>query len=227
LHLLLLISIAGNLLLVILNWKVRQGRSDRIFLSALFLFSFVFWFLNAPDYRFIYGFLFPSAAFPVALLLARLSSHPHPAAARLVDKALWVSSLSAVALIFSAVIVFSQWYQNPWLRSDPYPPPVVHLEQVAGLPVYVPDTGDQCWDAPLPCTPFPGVGFRMRGPTLQHGFTMIPEDTAARPMNNLFLSVNILRLPPLAPCFRVILFPACALLHAHCFSAGDSRLRPV
>ena len=32
----------------------------------------------------------------------------------------------------------------------------------SGLRLYVPQEGDQCWDAPLPCTPYPNADLRLR-----------------------------------------------------------------
>ena len=42
----------------------------------------------------------------------------------------------------------------------------------SGLIVYVPVEGDQCWDAPLPCTPYFNSGLRLRVPgKIASGFT--------------------------------------------------------
>jgi hypothetical protein len=42
--------------------------------------------------------------------------------------------------------------------------------RVDGIIIYYPDKGDQCFDQPLPCTPYPNNRLEMRGGSLQNGF---------------------------------------------------------
>lgn len=47
----------------------------------------------------------------------------------------------------------------------------------SGLILYVPRTGDQCWQAPLPCTPYPNSTLRLRKANdLGSGFMVYPRD---------------------------------------------------
>lgn len=47
----------------------------------------------------------------------------------------------------------------------------------SGLIVYVPENGNQCWDAPLPCTPYPDVNLRLRQKgNMRYGFIIDPVD---------------------------------------------------
>ena len=48
----------------------------------------------------------------------------------------------------------------------------------SGLLVYTPKFGDQCWDAPLPCTPYFKESLRLRRPgDMASGFTVNLQET--------------------------------------------------
>ena len=50
-------------------------------------------------------------------------------------------------------------------------------ETSSGLIVYVPVSGDQCWDAPIPCTPYYSSKLELRMPEkLSRGFYMLIWD---------------------------------------------------
>jgi len=66
---------------------------------------------------------------------------------------------------------------HPWKRDAGCARTVPMKERVtrSGLTVYVPEKGDQCWDAPLPCTPYFDENLRLRVPgDLSKGFTVKP-----------------------------------------------------
>lgn len=52
----------------------------------------------------------------------------------------------------------------------------------SGLTIYTPALGDECWDAPLPCTPIsgPNCNLRLRGKSLSEGF-YLEESTDRAP----------------------------------------------
>jgi hypothetical protein len=61
-------------------------------------------------------------------------------------------------------------------QPPPLPKPALILRHtLSGLPVYVPAQGNQCWDAPLPCTPYFDESLRLRNlrndSSLRSGFT--------------------------------------------------------
>jgi hypothetical protein len=48
-------------------------------------------------------------------------------------------------------------------QPPPLPrPAIVVRHTLSGLAVYVPTEGQQCWDAPLPCTPYFDPSLRLR-----------------------------------------------------------------
>lgn len=49
------------------------------------------------------------------------------------------------------------------------------FETNSGLNVFVPEKGDQCWDAPLPCSPMPNADLRLRREgEMRYGFKIYP-----------------------------------------------------
>jgi hypothetical protein len=97
--------------------------------------------------------------------------------------ALWTqrfrAGLAAGAILALAVWCFSGYgWREPYRRLlaegglTPLPQANVKLRKtLSGLTVYVPAEGNQCWDAPLPCTPYFDRTLRLRdGKSLRCGF---------------------------------------------------------
>ncbi len=139
-------------------------------LAAPPLLGLAYWFFTAPDYRFASAlfFLLPiSTAYPLlqsarsrrksanlALMLALfLSVH-----AMLLD---WLIERSSVI-----ATVPEEGYAGVAVA------PLVEYKTASGLHLWVPASGDQCWDSPLPCTPYPDPRLRLRGDGLRSGFTV-------------------------------------------------------
>ncbi len=62
---------------------------------------------------------------------------------------------------------------SPDLGSEPIEK--VELETFttrSGLNLFIPTKRDQCWDSPLPATPHPNAGLRLRGKSIEAGFTI-------------------------------------------------------
>jgi len=121
---------------------------------ALPAIGIVFWFFTAPDLRFGHGFLF-------ALGLALLA------------RGLFACDLSArgwrVTLIAFGIVVVARSGLKTTLPQEAltaWPPqqdvPVKTLRLESGAVVHVPVYGDQCWNAPLPCTPETSLDSRLR-----------------------------------------------------------------
>jgi hypothetical protein len=131
---------------------------------ALSVLGTVFWLLTAPDTRFGWGF-FPFLAILLfaPLVQSWIGRPPRRLAALLL----------AVVLLDQGRRVIGQEgaaLRGHWLR--PVPPPSVETRSVAlgGLSIRLPVTGEQCWDAPLPCTPRLDPEVVPRGATLAAGF---------------------------------------------------------
>lgn len=111
--------------------------------------------------------------------------------------------LFALALLFSTPrpypgdalgtgVAFSDFYPNrldrmrrgkapraAFLFQDPYPVVETRLFPLAGLSIHRPLTGQHCWDAPLPCTPYLYRRIEGRGATLASGFRTVTGSVEA------------------------------------------------
>jgi hypothetical protein len=151
------------LALVFLSRVARPSRTALLLWSAS-LAGALFWFAMAPAPRFGWAYLFGAALVPAAeaatLLLRR-----------------WPGRASAITLT-AAITLAAFWIQfKPlyWLRLAPsnaysfstWPPipKVATYEKMtlAGSRVRLPLAGDQCWGAPLPCTPYFDPGLVVEG----------------------------------------------------------------
>lgn len=123
------------------------------------------WFLLAPDPRFGWGY------YPIVAL---------GLAARVVGP--WTARLPPRETAHATSIAFAVLCLWPWIGSSPARAPLVVPAPYAGRPlrtvrigdlvVSAPARGDQCGDAPIPCTPYPAAGLERRGSDLAQGFRM-------------------------------------------------------
>ena len=124
----------------------------------------LFWLITAPDPRFGWGF-FPFLALFLAAPLLR------PWLDRLPGRALALA-LALILLDQGRRVIAKEGagFSETWLW--PAPPPAVRIRTVVvdGLPIHLPAEGEQCWDAPLPCSPALDPALGARGATLDSGF---------------------------------------------------------
>ena len=123
------------------------------------------WFALAPDPRFGWAF-YPLLALGLAArvlggVAARL---PRAATAQALALGIGVLSLWPYAGRDALATTASRT-----IAPAPYPErPLRTLGR--GKLLYAPERGDQCWDAPLPCTPYPDRTIERRGRRLERGF---------------------------------------------------------
>ncbi len=148
------------------------GAGSVLLASAPPAAGLLFWFLSAPDPRFVGAqFWILAVTWVAAGSTAVAGSLPHP-------RRDW-AAMAIVALPFAL-----------WLGRNPrtilavslsgfQPTPVAVVaarETASGLTVYVPVEGDQLWDSPLPATPRFDRRLRLRGSAPDTGFTVRPPE---------------------------------------------------
>jgi len=146
-------------------------------LSLLFpgLAGILFWFAASPDPRFAQFAIWTTVATLGAWGIASLDfqrppSHTRPAHASIALATLFLSLVwCLISLGWKEPIQALHGVQQP----PPLPKPTLTVRHtLSGLAVYVPAQGNQCWDAPLPCTPYFDESLRLRNPSsLRWGFT--------------------------------------------------------
>lgn len=137
------------------------------------------WFLTAPNIKYIQYILWSSAA--LLMILAALAWHS-------VSWRWRIGGLyAALALCLGYVLLLMAWLPTAPLPAGPedgfyaHPmPPIRVYETASGLKLNVPDSRmRQCWQIPLPCTPYPHPGIVERTPgEMRHGFGAAPENKA-------------------------------------------------
>jgi hypothetical protein len=174
----LLVSVA-SLALLLRAWGEpagfwRAGHAAMLLLPCAV--ALVFWWYAAPDPRFgaqLFWFL-AALTGAIAVMAWRLDRNLHTRAAVLV-----------ACLAYGSLPIISG--SRPFWRSlergfGLHAPPQVELRKfttASGLSVWTPVNGNQCWDAPLPCTPYPDARLRLRHPpNLGSGFVLAAENRA-------------------------------------------------
>ena len=140
-----------------------------VFVPLLIMLGF--WFLSLPNIKYVRYIFWGAAA--LSWLLAMLTWTT-------ISWRLRVSIMYGVLGICLAYFMFLIVAQRDFpVSAGPgdgfykHPlPPVKIYETASGLQLYVPDSHiHQCWQIPLPCTPFPRRGIFARVPgQIQHGF---------------------------------------------------------
>jgi hypothetical protein len=132
--------------------------------------SVLYWFLTAPNVRFVGSPLWLLALWPTALALNLAAER-----VRLPWRSVLLVGFIAVAVAISIKPLFRR---SPHFRGKldgfaaiPTTPLEVY-KTASGLQVWVPaDRERKTWDAPLPAAPFaPGPKLELRGPSLAQGF---------------------------------------------------------
>jgi hypothetical protein len=90
---------------------------------------------------------------------------------------------AGAVLLLLVLVKAARYAQGPW-NSDGFAPiprvPLVVVTTESGLPLYIPQEGDQVWDAPLPSSTGRQPGLRLRDPTtLAAGFEVRHEGHAS------------------------------------------------
>jgi hypothetical protein len=160
-----------TLVYFVLARKASRRRQDTATgsISVIFgtgLFSLIFWFFSAPDPRFlgavlwivllgVVGFVFYAVSLPQQIKLSQI---------------LLLLSWIAVVLCFGRNGLALTSSTSGELAQSMTKPDLLKCITGSGLTIYTPAQGDECWDAPLPCTPDFRPQLRLRGKSLSEGF---------------------------------------------------------
>jgi hypothetical protein len=136
--------------------------------------SILVWFFTAPDVRLVGASFWILAAGCVALSIGSVEEVSNPLMSP------WFVPCLALALC----LIFLDKPLLPGRKrsGDFHEIARVELKTFvtrSGLMVYTPKDGGQCWDAPLPCTPYPQADLRLRrAGDLGSGFRLDPKAEA-------------------------------------------------
>jgi hypothetical protein len=168
------LGLAGWLFSLLTRRRHERGPDRWLgMVGALSAVSLVFWFVQAPDPRLIGASFWIFASSGTTLAIGRLG--------RFVREAHLGLGLAA-ALVVVALGPLN--WQPLWFAPGPdggfYPMPHALVKEYvtrSGLVLQVPVKGNDCWLTPLPCTPRPQTGLRLRREEdLGSGFVLDPGE---------------------------------------------------
>ena len=152
------------------NLRANRARGPGLIALVPLLTMLTAWFLTYPEPKYVRYILWSLAAISVILAF---EAWPN-VSLRL--RLIGVQGLAALCVVYVALLIVAR-------QSFPLPAgpdggfydhwPIVYDQFVtdSGLQLNVPRDGTQCWQAPLPCTPYPNARLEARVPgDLRHGF---------------------------------------------------------
>jgi hypothetical protein len=164
--------------------KLFQKQAGYLILFLVIGAGLGFWFLKAPDFRFGYAFTVLLYLLALSLLLVRLlasyrwGKYVMGAFVGLI-LLFYLRPLQVIGTTYAYLLKAGEGL----VIVEPGPAPELPMETFQtpeGLMLYKATSNDQCWNTPLPCTPFYDIGLRLRKPSqgLAGGFR-IPEANVA------------------------------------------------
>jgi hypothetical protein len=129
----------------------------------------VFWFWAAPDLRYSQFAIWTTTGTLgswgiVSVTSGRRAAHARAAFALLLLSLVWCLVGFGWREPYRSLLAVKELPPLP--KTD-----LIVRHTLSGLAVYVPVQGNQCWDAPLPCTPYFDETLRLRnGPSMRSGF---------------------------------------------------------
>ena len=137
------------------------------------LSGLVFWFATAPDPRFANALFMLLPVSAILILMMQIQNHVKSKAFAVIICVLFLAGnlnlarwayLNRRAL---AEISLDGWQPDKQVALD------LKVTK-SGLSIYTPVTGDQCWDSPVPCTPYFNENLRLIDPAdMSSGFTVL------------------------------------------------------
>jgi hypothetical protein len=165
----MLLSLGGIAAALVARARSVRGEKSRwLWLLLPSVAGLIFWFIESPDTRFGAAAIWTTGA-----TLGTLGIVSAPEISRLLRPRIFVAGI----LLAAAWCLFSfDWQESyrPFASVHGFvrlpEARVVPRQTLSGLVVYVP-AGNQCWDAPLPCTPYFDPTLQLRRPgRLRDGF---------------------------------------------------------
>jgi len=171
----LCISFIG-IVLIVLQKFIKKKNHEMQKIIWLFLLppviSIIFWFFTAPKVRFAGASFWLLVSGSIILTISY-------------SKKLQERKILIIILVMSIFILYKFFpFKNLILTKDKisnfYNIPKVTLKKDitnSGLVIFLPEKGDQCWDAPLPCTPYMNPDLRLiEEGNMRYGFMVHPRD---------------------------------------------------
>jgi len=155
------------------KWNRPQYLEWAILLPSII--GLIYWFFSAPNPKFVYALFYIVSICSILLFLSSIQDMSN----RRIFFTIICLVFVAANIHFAVYVVENRWAIKSISVSGWHPVKNVPLDRKvtsSGLIVYTPKTGDQCWDSPLPSTPYFNARLRLRNPeSMSSGFTVTRE----------------------------------------------------
>jgi hypothetical protein len=157
----------GSFLIIKRIYKKIIILKPYLLLSATMAIGVVCWFIAAPDFRYGYVFMVPFFVFLLQPLI-KLIFKILPSLSRLAPSIGMLLCMYALYYHYTALQI-SDISNYPKLPPD-YKKVGVNVNIVNNQPILSPSSGDQCWYAELPCTPYVSEKINWSEDSIKEGF---------------------------------------------------------
>jgi hypothetical protein len=182
----ILISPVLITILISLSGNIRKHFRNELKIVLICFFAFLFWFINAPNFRFIYAFMFFYMLI-TCMIIASFFSEKFPVPERIRLNAeklqyLFPKTVSVFLLLFSSYFFIKLNYKEID-RCMIYPAGFREVAyktvQMNNFKLNIPVDSTYCWNIPLPSAPVQkniGVtNIMLRGNDLENGFRALKK----------------------------------------------------
>jgi len=170
---------ANSKLIVLVNffsiftmiWMLIRKEFKLVKIQVIIIINLIFWFLEAPDPRFAYGFIFIGFSITLGFLIKSL---PLPDFIRQPRSGNLLLALFLVIIFAKRIMVPAAIVNNPSMLLVPLPFGTVETKNYSSNFIYrIPEHNQECFNTDIPCVVYPLSDVVMRGENLASGFKVV------------------------------------------------------
>jgi hypothetical protein len=169
-------------IIILFSRNIRNIFRRELMVLAICLVAIILWFFSAPNYRFIYPFLFVYLLITCMILLQLLSEKLRDLQFFIIGKKIFCRNL--ISIFFYALLIISpSWYilkfnyleiKHSIVFPVDYEKVTINKIQQNDFQLNIPADGNYCWNSEIPCSIFQkdiGItNIELRGEKLEDGF---------------------------------------------------------
>jgi len=169
-------------IIILFSRNIRNIFRRELMVLAICLVAIILWFFSAPNYRFIYPFLFVYLLITCMILLQLLSEKLRNLQFFIIGKKIFCRNLISI-FFYALLIIFPSWYilkfnyleiKHCIVFPVDYEKVTINKIQQNDFQLNIPADGNYCWNSEIPCSIFQkdiGItNIELRGEKLEDGF---------------------------------------------------------
>lgn len=172
-----LIAIASPLFLF--GYKsLSKEQKSMIFPWSIAFIGFIFGLFTAPDFRFSFAFILSTIVIPALLIADKSKLNGNSKVKKMFNYSLAILTTGLLYIAWAQVDTYQQRSHRSYASLALKPQPINILQdkkifdeyKINNSTIFVPQGTNQCFDQPLPCSPYYNSNLEMRGSKIQDGF---------------------------------------------------------